>query len=247
LNKNTKNKISNLDNLALDVYNNKEFATSYSNKVEYNSHNALYERPATLSLLPEVKGKKVLDAGCGSGVYSEWLIDRGAIVTAIDYSDSMISFAKEKVGDRANIIKANLNSPLTFLKEDEFDLVVSSMVIHYIKDWRNLFSEFNRILKTNGVLVFSTGHPCMDFYHFPEGNYFHTELVEEEWTAYNIKMKSYKRPLGEIFRVLKETDFRFDEMLEPQPLDECKDKFPDAFEILSKKPWFICFRAIKEK
>lgn len=247
MNKNNKNKVSNLDNLALDVYDSKEFATSYSNRAEYNSHNALYERPATISLLPDSKGKKVLDAGCGSGIYSEWLIDKGAIVTAIDYSDSMVCLAKEKVGNRATVIKANLNSPLTFLKDNEFDLIVSSLVISYIKDWRNLFSEFNRILKVNGVLVFSTDHPCIIFHHFPEGNYFEPELIEEEWPAYNIKMRSYKRPLGEIFRVLKETDFRFDAMLEPQPLEECKDKFPDTFEILSKKPWFICFRAIKEK
>ena len=61
MSKNTKNKIPNLDTLSLEVYNDKEFAQSYSNKIEYNSHNALYERPATLSLLPEVAGKNVLD------------------------------------------------------------------------------------------------------------------------------------------------------------------------------------------
>lgn len=246
MNKNTKNKFINLDNLALDVYGSAEFALSYANKIEYNSHNAMYERPATLSLISDVKGQKVLDAGCGPGIYSEWLLDKGAEVTAIDFSDEMIKLTKEKTNDKARVIKANLNSPLSFLNDGEFDLIISSMVLHYIKDWRNLFSEFNRVLKLNGILVFSTGHPCMDFFLHPEGNYFDTELIEEEWPSYNIKMKSYKRPLGDIFKVLKETDFRFDEMLEPQPLNECKDKFPDAFETLSRKPWFICFRAIKE-
>ncbi|MEZ4690383.1 MAG: methyltransferase domain-containing protein [Ignavibacteria bacterium] len=89
--KNTKNKIPNLDTLSLDIYNDKEFARSYSNKIEYNSHNALYERPATLSLLPEVMNTKILDAGCGPGNYAELLADKGAKVTAIDYSDEMIS------------------------------------------------------------------------------------------------------------------------------------------------------------
>ncbi|MEO8209709.1 MAG: class I SAM-dependent methyltransferase [bacterium] len=247
MDKNTKNKIPNLDTLSLEVYNDKEFAQSYSNKIEYNSHNALYERPATLSLLPDVKGKKVLDAGCGPGKYSEWLVDKGAIVTAIDYSDEMISHTKEKVGDKATVIKANLNLPLDLFKDEEFDVITSSMVIHYLKDWRSLFSEFNRILKKEGVLIFSTSHPFEEFYNHSDGNYFETELLTEDWPSYGIEMNFFRRPLTEIFKVLKECDFRFDEMLEPQPIEECREKFPDVYEILSRKPWIICFRAIKEK
>ena len=231
----------------LDIYNNREFASSYANKIEYNSHNSLYERPATLSLLPDVKGKKVLDAGCGPGAYTEWLLDNGASVTAIDYSDEMISLTNGKVGNAAEVIKANLNFPLPFLKDEGFDLIISSMVIHYIKDWRNLFNEFNRILKIHGVLVFSTGHPFPDFYNHEGGNYFDTELITESWPSYNVEMSSYRRPLQDIFNILEETDFRFNKLIEPQPLIECKEKFPDAYEVLSAKPWFICFRAIKEK
>lgn len=247
LSKNTKNIIPNLDTLALEVYNDKEFARSYSNKIEYNSHNALYERPATLSLLPDVNGKKVLDAGCGPGKYTEWLINHGAVVTSIDYSDEMISLTKEKVGNNARVIKANMNLPLDLFKDEEFDVIVSSMVIHYIKDWRSLFSEFNRVLKKEGVLVFSTDHPFGSFHNHPEGNYFETEFLKEKWIGYGIEMSHFRRPLSEIFNVLKECDFKFDELLEPIPLEECKEKFPDAYEELSTKPWMIHFRAIKEK
>lgn len=121
------------------------------------------------------------------------------------------------------------------------------MVIHYLKDLRNLFSEFNRVLKTGGVLIFSTSHPATDFMHHPDGNYFDTEFISEPWPSYNIEMKSFRRPLGDIFKILKECDFRIDEVLEPQPVEECKEKFPDAYLTLSTKPWFICFRVIKEK
>ncbi len=245
--KNTKNKIVNLDNLSLEVYDDPEFARSYSNKIEYNSHNALYERPATLSLLPGVNGKKVLDAGCGPGKYTEYLLDKGASVTSIDYSDEMISLVKEKVGDRVRAIKANLNFPMDFLKDREFDLIVCSMVIHYIKDWHSLFSEFNRVLKKGGILVFSTDHPFGAFHNNPEGNYFETEFLKEKWSGYGIEMSHFRRPLSDIFKVLKECDFKFDELLEPFPLEECKEKFPDAYAELSTKPWMIHFRAIKEK
>ncbi len=247
MSKNTKNIIPNLDTLSLEVYNNKEFAQSYSNKIEYNSHNALYERPATLSLIPDPAGKKILDAGCGPGKYSEWLADKGAVVTAIDYSDEMLRYAKEKVGNRVKVLKANLNQPLDFLKDEEFDIVISSMVIHYIKDWQMLFSEFNRVLKKNGVLIFSTDNPVAMYSLFPDGNYFETELISEEWPSYGITMNFFKRPLSDVFRILKECDFRVDEVLEPVPVEECKAKFPDAYEKLSRQPWFICFRVIKEK
>lgn len=233
--------------MSLDVYNDPEFVRSYSNRIEYNSHNALYERPATLSLLPDVKGLKILDAGCGPGNYAEWLDDKGASVTAVDYSDEMISFTKERLGNRAKVFKANLNSYLNYLIDEEFDLIICSMVIHYIKDWHVLFSEFSRVLKTGGILVFSTHHPYADFNIHREGNYFETELIKDEWPSYNIEMSYYRRPLSDIFRVLKECDFRIEEVLEPLPVEECREKFPDAYTTLSTMPWFICFKAIKEK
>ncbi len=126
-------------------------------------------------------------------------------------------------------------------------MILCSMVIHYIKDWQVLFSEFNRVLKKDGLLVFSTHHPFSDFTNHKDGNYFETELIKDEWSSYNITMSYYRRPLSDIFSVLKECDFRTEDVLEPQPLDECREKFPDAYKILSTKPWFICFKAIKEK
>lgn len=246
LNKNSKNKIPNLDNLALEVYDNKEFAQSYSNKIEYNAHNALYERPAMLSLMPDVTGKKVLDAGCGPGKYTEWLINKGAIVTAIDYSDEMISLTKEKAGGDAEVYKVNLNLPLDLFGEEEFDVIVCPMVIHYIKDWLMMFSEFNRVLKKNGVLIFSTDHPVAIFKLFPDSSYFDTELLNEEWPSFGIEINFFRRPLSEIFKNLKQCDFRIDEVLEPFPVDECKTKFPNVYEKLSKIPWLICIKAIKE-
>lgn len=247
MNKNTKNKTSNLDTLSLDVYNSKDFVKSYAERTYYNSHNALYERPATLSLIPDVMGKNVLDAGCGPGHYTDWLIHKGANVTAIDYSDEMLSVVREKSGDMARIFKMNLNFPLEELKDSEFDMVLCSMTIHYIRDWNNLFSEFNRVLKTDGVLILSTHHPFSDFnFNDDKGNYFETELINDEWPSYNIEMQYYRRPLSAIFNTLKNAEFSVDEVLEPQPVDECREKYPDAYQVLSTRPWFLCIKAIKK-
>ena len=45
-------------------------------RIDTKAHNAFYERPATLAMLPEVAGRNILDPGCGPGVYTEWLLGR---------------------------------------------------------------------------------------------------------------------------------------------------------------------------
>lgn len=247
MHKNNNKIISNLDKLSFDVYNDRKFALSYAEKISYNSHNALYERPAVVSLLPDIKEKKVLDAGCGPGALTAELSDKGAFVTAVDFSNEMLAIAKEKSGPGVRFVKANLNAPLDFLNDEEFDLIVSSLVIHYIKDLRSLFSEFNRVLKPGGMLIASTHHPFMDFSFHPESNYFETELLTDDWPAYNIKMEFFRRPLSELFNMFSDADFRIEEIIEPLPSDECRVKYPDTYKILSSKPWFIIFKSIKER
>src|SRR6516225_6970499 len=67
----------------LGARNYSGFADRYSAAVPTKPHNALYERPAMLSLLPDVRGRRVLDAGCGPGLYAEWLAQQGASVVAV--------------------------------------------------------------------------------------------------------------------------------------------------------------------
>ena len=50
-----------------------QLADAYAAQVATKPHNAFYDRPALLALLPEVANRYVLDAGCGSGIYTEWL------------------------------------------------------------------------------------------------------------------------------------------------------------------------------
>ena len=73
-------------------------ASRYAAGIDERSWNALYERPATLALLPDVGGKDVLDAGCGPGWYADWLARNGARVVAIDRSSSMVRLTEERLG-----------------------------------------------------------------------------------------------------------------------------------------------------
>ena len=239
------NTVKDKDKLSYAVYNDRTFAESYSNKIEYNSHNALYERPAVRSLLGDIAGMKILDAGCGPGVLSSELIDNGAVLTSVDFSPEMIRLTKERTDNRARVLELNLNKPMEMLEDEEFDIIVSSLTIHYLNDLTLFFSECNRVLKKDGIMVFSTHHPFMDFSFHSDGNYFETELVKDEWPSYNISMEFYRRPLSELFNIVRQAEFTVDEILEPLPSEKCKEKFPDAFDVLSKKPWFIIFKLRK--
>jgi SAM-dependent methyltransferase len=77
------------------------FAEAYSAENEASLLNAYYERPAILDLAGDVAGRRILDAGCGSGPLSAALRDRGAIVTGFDSSTKMLELARQRLGNGA--------------------------------------------------------------------------------------------------------------------------------------------------
>jgi 2-polyprenyl-3-methyl-5-hydroxy-6-metoxy-1,4-benzoquinol methylase len=78
---------------------------------------AYYEGHAALALSPDVRGKRVLDAGCGPGAYAEWLLNHGAVVMGLDVSAKMVRLARQSVGTKGHILQADLGKPLDFLAE----------------------------------------------------------------------------------------------------------------------------------
>ena len=232
--------------LAQDTYN--AIADAYAARIDTKAHNAYYERPATLSLLPDVRGKYVLDAGCGPGVYAEWLVAHGASVVALDGNPKMVKLARHRLGKTVRVILANLESPLDFLQDGEFDLVISPLVMDYLKDWASIFNEFYRVLKVGGIFVFSMGHPFQQYdIHRQTSNYFDVELVEYPWTGFGqrVNMPSYRRPMSEVVNPLIATGFTLSKILEPLPTVEFQETAPDDYQELIRNPGFMCLRAVK--
>jgi ubiquinone/menaquinone biosynthesis C-methylase UbiE len=234
--------------VAQDAYD--ALAEAYAARVDTKPHNAYYERPATLSLLPDVEDKRVLDVGCGPGVYAEWLVDRGAHVVAFDANAKMVRLARERLGgrdrDRARVVQANLEQPLDFLPDDSFDIVLCPLVMDYVKDWERVFKEFYRVLREGGVLVFSMEHPYVKYDdHRETSNYFEVELVEYEWRGFGapVRVPSYRRPLSAVVNPLVKAGFVLEWVLEPTPTEEFRRQAPEDYEGLSKSPGFMCVRA----
>jgi SAM-dependent methyltransferase len=169
--------------LAYDAWEN--LAHAYAEQVDTKPHNAYLEKPATLSLLPDLVGKLVLDVGCGPGSKTEWLVGHGAKVTAIDASPKMVDYARKRLGRAVDVKLHDVEKPLTFLNDSSIDLVLAALVMDYVEDWSPVFSEFKRVLKDNGVLVFSVGHPFVDL--TPKRgreDYFKVERFEMWWRTW---------------------------------------------------------------
>ena len=227
-------------------FNYDAIAAEYAAKVDSAPYNALYERPAMLSLLPDVKGKRILDAGCGSGWYAEQLLERGAHVSAIDASAAMVDFSRARLekkhagSGRFDLQVADLANKLPF-GDGTFDGVVSPLVLHYMRDWRPALGEMRRVLVANGWLLFSTHHPAADAALFETKDYFATEHVVDHWDWVG-RVEFYRRSLTEIVSSVIESGFVIDKVVEPVPTAEFKTAKPDSWRRLMHQPEFLILK-----
>ncbi len=117
------------------------------------------EWPVLRALLPELKGAKVLDLGCGYGWFCRWAREQGADeVLGIDVSEKMLARARETTADPV-IGYARQDLERLALQRDSFDLVYSALAFHYIENLRGLFEQVQRGLVDGGSFVFSVEHP----------------------------------------------------------------------------------------
>jgi len=211
-----------------------QFARDYAQHSTTSPYNVEYERPAMAAQLPDLGNKSVLDAGCASGEFIPELLERGANVTALDASAELLSIVQERFGDRVVTVQGDLNAPLMVLQVNSFDLVMSSLTIHYIEDLYHLFSEFRRVLKPGGGLLFSTHHPSNTWPSMVE-DYFLTQPVIDHWNVAGreVDMQFFHRPLQAICDPLVQNGFELEAILEP----------PCSMQ--PGKPWFLIVKARK--
>ena len=218
------------------------FAEAYSAANEVSLLNAYYERPATLALAGDVAGRRILDAGCGSGPLFASLRDRGAILTGFDSSAGMLEQARRRLGDDADLMVADLGRPLPF-DDGAFDDVIASLVLHYLEDWGPALAELRRVLKPGGRLIVSVDHPfAIVGLQRQEGrkvDYFATYNWTEDWSmgGQTVPMSFWNRPLHAMTDAFTAAGFRISVISEPDPVPEARELFPE----LAEKPRFLCF------
>jgi len=212
-------------------------AAGYAAENETSLLNAYYERPAMLELAGDVAGRRILDAGCGSGPLFAALRDRGAAVTGIDASPGMLELAGRRLGADADLRVVDLAEPLPF-SDGAFDDVVASLVLHYLEDWGPTLAELRRVLVPGGRLIVSVEHPfaiaLMQRLAGDKPDYFRTRKRTEEWAmgGQTARMSFWDRPLHAMTDAFTAAGFRIDVISEPPPAPAARDLFPEVFREL---------------
>jgi SAM-dependent methyltransferase len=221
------------------------FAQAYTDLNESSLVNAYYCRPAILDLAGDVTGRRILDAGCGSGPLSAALRDRGAILTGFDASAGMLELARQRLGPDADLQVADLASPLPF-PDGAFDDVIACLVLHYLEDWTAPLAELRRVLRPGGRLIVAVDHPFAIALSEREAgrkpDYFATLSRIEEWDMgdHTALLKFWNRPLHAMTNAFTAAGFQIAVISEPPPAPGSREKFPEEFAGISSAS-FLCF------
>src|SRR5436305_2739369 len=195
---------------------------------------------AGFRLLGDVKGKRVLELGCGGAQCSIAFAKQGAHAIGIDFSAEQLAFARrlcEREGVRVELRQGDL-ADLAYLRAESVDLVFSAYAFGYVDDLNRVFRQVHRVLKSNSPLVFSLPHPAYDMIDddsdepmLVRRSYFDHSPIDYEFNG--ISFTDYHHTLSDLYMGLYRAGYRVDVMLEPEPTpDGARSQFwRDAFRL----------------
>lgn len=188
---------------------------------------------------------RLLDAGCGPGLYAAELVARGAEVVGFDVGPEMVRLARQRTSGwpNAEFRVHDLADPLTWLDDESFDGALMALVIHHLDDRVAALREIARVLRPGGFLVVSTHHPTADWVRLG-GSYFTSEMIDEVWNAgWNVHY--WRQPLTRTCEEFAAAGFLIERLVEPLPSPAMATQFPDDHAKLLREPGFIDFRLLR--
>ncbi len=238
---------------AQNIYDNPDFFAGYERlrRMQLGLNEAM-EWPAFKRLLPaSLKGLRILDLGCGMGHFARAARSMGAgEVVGVDVSERMLAEACERTKDDAiSYTRADIESfePA----RDTFDLVASSLAIHYVADYPRLAGRVAQALKPGGRFVFSVEHPVMtcialkDWCRAPDGAKLHWPIdryCEEgprETRWYVDGVIKHHRTVETYVQGLLDAGLVLIGLLEPLPEPEFLKRRPDLIEECRRPPFML--------
>lgn len=187
------------------------------------------EWPELQKLLPDFRGKRVLDLGCGYGWHCRYAAEHGAaLVLGTDISERMLAEAQSRNAHPCIEYRRAAMEDLQFSR-DAFDVVLSSLALHYVRDFEPLVENIARWLAADGAFVFSVEHPIFtaegsqdwiyrpdgSIRHFPVDNYAYEGSREAMFLGERVR--KYHRTLSTYLNVLLDCGFAIRRVVEPQP------------------------------
>jgi SAM-dependent methyltransferase len=214
------------------------------------------EWPVLRAMIPEVLGKRVLDLGCGFGWHCRYLRDLGArSVVGVDLSARMLERAREMTSGTGITYVRGAIEDVDF-PAGSFDVVLSSLALHYVAAVSPVFDAIHRLLAPGGELVFSTEHPIFtaraeqSWWQAPDGTKLHWPVDgyrdegerRSSWLAPDVV--KYHRTLSTLLNGLIAAGFDLRRVEEPGPPPDAVARDPSAREE-ERRPMFLLVAARK--
>ncbi|KKB64943.1 SAM-dependent methyltransferase [Robbsia andropogonis] len=228
--------------MAQNIYDDPTFFSGYSQLPrQVHGLDAAPEWRAIQTLLPDLKGKRVVDLGCGFGWASRWMRAQGAAsVLGLDLSANMIAHAIANTADAAITYRiADLDA--LDLPEKAFDLAYSALTLHYIQDFDRLVHVIHRALVPGARFVFTIEHPI--FMASTHARWINDDAGRKTWPVndYSIEgerrtnwfadgVLKYHRTLGTTLNALINAGFNIRRVEEFAPTPEQIKEMPQLIE-----------------
>lgn len=237
-----------------NIFDNAHFFTGYKALRQHDTGlNGALEVPAMRQQLPSMRDSIILDLGCGFGDFARYARAQGAKqVIAIDISQRMLDDAKRLTDDKAIIYQKEAIEYVS-AEAQSFDLVVSSMALHYVADYPKVIRNISRWLKPQGSLVFSVEHPVCTAHpvgivvdrqdymtYWPIDNYQQEGLRNTRWFINGVR--KYHRTVASYINTLLENGFALDYLGEPAPVVGAVHERPEL-QIHNRRPPVLLIKA----
>lgn len=177
-----------------------------------------------LRLIGDLRGRRVLDLGCGGGQNAVAMARAGATVIGVDVSSEHLALARslaEEHDVRIELRQGDL-ADLAFLRADSIDLVLAADVLGYVEDLGRALRQAHRVLKVGAPLVLSVPHPA---WYLVAGAASHPPVLQRSYfDASPVEVRSadgtpttHPHRLSELFGGLVRSSYRVEQVLEPEP------------------------------
>jgi len=207
--------------------------------------------PGILKVIGPVKGRDILDVGCGNGSLVRILARMGNRVMGVDGSPRIIELAKarEEASPLGAVYLASDAANLSMFEANSFDLVTTCMALMDMPDAAGAIKEMGRVVKRTGRCVMLFSHPCFDIPKasswLSEWGFGHEPVISlrlaryrevfSEWLRWSMQedyeMLAYHRPLSWYFRAIRDAGLAVTMLDEPEPTKEFLEQSGSAAAI----------------
>ncbi|MGI6358355.1 MAG: class I SAM-dependent methyltransferase [Bacillota bacterium] len=208
-------------------------------------------------MLPDFRGLRVLDLGCGFGWHCRYAVEQGAeSVVGVDISDKMLQEARART---ESPLVEYLLTPLEDIEfpPEAFDVVISSLVFHYVQSFAAVCRQVQRCLRSGGHFVFSVEHPVFtaegsqqwhrdadgQLLHWPVDRYFDESARQAIFLGETVT--KYHRTLTTYLNTLLQHGFEIKKLVEPKPADHMMQQPGMQNEL--RRPMMLLIAARKMK